>query len=463
VGFWTPIFIDGIQPILCNLFGLDGRVTLSHRSYKSLALLILKRLLDIGIGIYLILIPIVLATGGFKFNFLGITVGASRLFTVFKFLIPLVLFRLSITLEIKNLLLLLGSIFLCLIAFEVFFRVWDPPISKPGMYQIHRPSPVFGWELVPGASGFGRAGTYIHINADGFRDSEHSPHKDAGIFRIMVIGDSFTFGQGVNLEDTYSKYLERFINNKGINSEVINCGVIGYGMWQYLEVLKRKVIPCKPDLVILGIFIDDITTSFSPYKNLGNWPGTNPFAKDASDIMNRSYLWNFFENLNTIFETKYRYRRGYQYLKGIEERKQATGPAHPETTWHQIMYGKLPKQTYLDFSQTLNEFIRTCEAVNIQPLIVLIPDAAQLNEPERQAVNRFVEETCREIGVPLVDVTERFEREEDPRTLYLFPFDAHTSPKGHRLIAESILEKIRELRLHSFRCHNRISLVRLAM
>jgi lysophospholipase L1-like esterase len=258
----------------------------------------------------------------------------------------------------------------------------------------------------------------------------------------MVVGDSFTFGQGVNLEDTYSKHLERLINDQGTTSEVINCGVIGYGMWQYLEVLRRKVIPYKPDLVILGIFIDDIATSISPHKNMENLPGTNPFAKDASDLINRSYLWNFFENWNTIFETKYRYRRGYEYLKGIEERKKATGPAHPETNWHKIMYGKLPKQTYLDFAQTLDEFVRTCERANIQVLIALIPDAAQLHEPERQAVNHFVAKTCREIGVPFVDVTKRLEKEEDPRTLYLFPFDAHTSPKGHRLIAESIFKQI---------------------
>jgi len=417
-----------------------------------LALLILRRLLDIGIGFYLILIPVVLVTGGFKFNLLGVTVGVSRLLTISKFLIPLTLVRLSITLEIKNLLLLLGSIFLCLLAFEVFFRVWDPPIAKPGMYQIHRPSPVFGWELVPGASGFGRAGTYIHINGDGFRDSEHSPPKNAHVFRIMVIGDSFTFGQGVNLEDTYSKYLERLINNKGMTSEVINCGVIGYGMWQYLEVLKRKVIPYKPDMVILGIFIDDITTSFSPYKNLENWPGTNPFTKDASDLMNRSYLWNFFENWNTIFETKYRYRHGYEYLKGIEERKKATGPAHPETTWYQIMYGKLPKQSYLDFADTLHEFVRACEAADIRVLIAMIPDAAQLHDPERHAVNRFVELTCREIAVPFVDVTKRFEQEKDPRTLYLFPLDAHTSPIGHRLIAESIAEEIKRMDILSSSC-----------
>lgn len=420
-------------------------MTVSDRSYKSLALLILKRLLDIGIGFYLILIPIVLATGGFKFKLLGVKVGASHLYTLLKFLVPLVLARLAITVEIKNFLLLIITILLCLLGVEGFIRVWDPPIAKPGMYQIHRPSPVVGWELLPGASGFGRAGTYIHINGDGFRDNDYSLGKKAGVFRIMVIGDSFTFGMGVNLEGTYSKHLERLLNDTAKTSEVINCGVIGYGLWQYLETLKRKVIPYKPDLVILGLFIDDILTSFSPYKHLENWPGTNPFAKDASGVMSRSYLWNFFMNWNAIFETKYRYRRGYRYLKGIEERKEATGPAHPETNWYKIMYGKLPKQVYRDFADTLHEFVRACEAADIRVLIAMIPDGAQLHDPERQAVNRFVELTCREIAVPFVDVTKRFEKEEDPRTLYLFPLDAHTSPKGHRLIAESIAAEIRKM------------------
>jgi len=427
-------------------------MTVFNRSSKSLALLILKRLLDIGIVFYLILIPIVLATGGFKFKLLGVKVGANHLYTPLKFLVPLVLVRLAITVEIKNFLLLIITIVLCLLGSEVFIRVWDPPIAKPGMYQIHRPSPVFGWELLPGASGFGPAGTYIHINGDGFRDNDYSLEKKVGVLRIMVVGDSFTFGMGVNLEDTYSKQLERLLNDTTTTSEVINGGVIGYGLWQYLETLKRKIIPYKPDLVILGLFTNDMLTSFSPYKHLENWPGTNPFAKNASSVMGRSYLWNFFMNWNEIFETKYRYHRGYRYLIGIEERKEETGPAHPETDCYKIMYGKLPKQVYHDFADTLHEFVRACEAADIRVLIAMIPDAAQLHDPERQEVNRFVEVTCSELDVPFVDVIKRFEQEKDPKTLYLFPLDAHTSPIGHRLIAESIAEEIKKMDILASSC-----------
>ena len=134
------------------------------------------------------------------------------------------------------------------------------------------------------------------------------------------------------------------------------------------------------------------------------------------------------------------------------------GPAHPGSNWYQIMYGKLPRQIYSDFAETLHNFIRICEAVNIQVLVVLIPDAAQMHEPERQKVNLFVAQTCKEMGVPFVDVTKRFEKEKDPRTLYLFPLDAHTSPKGHRLIADSIFEQIEGLQLLTVTPSNRLTL-----
>ena len=60
-------------------------------------------------------------------------------------------------------------------------------------------------------------------------------------------------------------------------------------------------------------------------------------------------------------------------------------------------------------------------------------------------VNRFLEHVCSEIGVPFIDVTPTLEAEKDHRSLYLFPFDAHNSPKGLRLIAELIADRIVKL------------------
>jgi hypothetical protein len=82
-------------------------------------------------------------------------------------------------------------------------------------------------------------------------------------------------------------------------------------------------------------------------------------------------------------------------------------------------------------------------------MVVLIPDSVQLNEPDMQIVNHFVEGVCREAGIPFLDVTPVLESEEDHPSLYLFPVDAHNSPKGLRLIAQSISDYIVEMKLLS--------------
>ncbi|MBW2118508.1 MAG: SGNH/GDSL hydrolase family protein, partial [Deltaproteobacteria bacterium] len=78
-------------------------------------------------------------------------------------------------------------------------------------------------------------------------------------------------------------------------------------------------------------------------------------------------------------------------------------------------------------------------------LVIMIPDSVQLNEPDMQAVNRFVEQVCGEVGVPFIDMTPVLEAEDDHPSLYLFPIDAHNSPKGLKLIAKSIADYIMEI------------------
>jgi len=419
-------------------------------NFKFVALKALKRVLDLAISVYLILLVIVIITGGFEVTLLGVTIKANHLHTPLQFLIPLILMRLIITMSLVNLAVLLGSLFLCLLSIEIGIRLWDPPISKLEMTQLHRASPIYGWDLVPGSSGVGFLGESYRINASGFRDREHEAEKQPGIARIMVIGDSFTFGPRVNLEDTYPKQLKKALNRQDIPCEVINCGVIGYNMWQHYEVLKRKVLSYRPDLVILGLFLNDLSASIFPYEHPDTYQGINPFEnRGVSGIMSHSSLWNFLKNANAIYEYKNRYRRGYSYLKTIEERKKEWGPQNPENPDYRIMSGKLEKKMRIDFSETLGKFVKLAKSKGAGVLAVMIPDSVQLDEPHLQAVNRFVQQTCDNIGVPFLDVTSVLESQEDHSSLFLHPFDAHNSPKGLRLIGQAIANQIIKLKLIS--------------
>ena len=417
---------------------------------NSFILKTLKRLLDIGIGVYSIILLMVIITGGFEITLLGVSIKAHHLYTPIKLLIPLIALRLLITMKIKNLLLLSVSIITSLIVVEMVIRLWNPPIAGQEMVQVHRASPLFGWDLVPEAFGIGFMGESYHINSWGFRDTEHEIEKQPGTSRIMVIGDSFTYGARVNLEDTYPKQLEKALNHLSIKCEIINCGVIGHNMWQHYEVLKRKVLQFHPDLVILGLFENDLAASVSPHENSDEYQGANPFKnQNRFGILEHSSLWNFLTNANTIYEYKYRYRQGYSYMKTIGERKKELGPGNPASIHYRIMSGKAEKKKYLDFSDALKKFVTLANAEGAKVLVAMIPDSVQLNEPHLQAVNRFVQQACKNYGVSFLDLTPILESEEDHASLYLFPFDAHNSPKGLRLIGKALADQIIKLKLLS--------------
>lgn len=102
------------------------------------------------------------------------------------------------------------------------------------------------------------------INALGLRNREIEVNKVDSVFRIACFGDSWTYGWGVNIENSWPMQLEQVLNSKGIGKvEIINCGQGG----QYTETYKNyinKVVPMlKPDLVLVGVLqVDDLAQVF---------------------------------------------------------------------------------------------------------------------------------------------------------------------------------------------------------
>ena len=88
----------------------------------------------------------------------------------------------------------------------------------------------------------------------GLRGGNVAPHKPAGTCRILVLGDSFTFGDGVADDQTYSVLLERALNEGGaFNVQVMNAGVASYSpILEYL-FLKTYGVGWQPDLVVLAL------------------------------------------------------------------------------------------------------------------------------------------------------------------------------------------------------------------
>ena len=119
------------------------------------------------------------------------------------------------------------------------------------------------FELRPGLrttySSWGRGvPTRVHTNALGFRDPERPAERRDGIRRVFVTGDSITFGIGVDDEDAYPSQLQRRLTESGAaDIEVWNAGVPGYAMADLLGLLRKRLLPLKPDLVLLQLSRND--------------------------------------------------------------------------------------------------------------------------------------------------------------------------------------------------------------
>jgi len=102
---------------------------------------------------------------------------------------------------------------------------------------------------------------HIRYNKHGYRDYEYSLKKPEGIFRILVLGDSQTFGQGINdLKDIWVKKLESQLQKNGSNEsiEVLNISGPGWNSDTHLYELFKNGFKFNPDLVILAYGLNDI-------------------------------------------------------------------------------------------------------------------------------------------------------------------------------------------------------------
>ena len=100
-------------------------------------------------------------------------------------------------------------------------------------------------------------GVRVETNSDGFRDRDYPVSKDKGVYRILTIGDSLTFGWGVPRKSTYAEQLEARFNGAVPKYEVINLGHGNYNTYQEVNLLEERGMKYDPDLIIMGFYIND--------------------------------------------------------------------------------------------------------------------------------------------------------------------------------------------------------------
>ena len=260
----------------------------------------------------------------------------------------------------------------------------------------------------------------IRVNSIGFRDRDVPPTSDK--YRIAVVGDSFTWGQGVEEKDRFSDLIEQAL---GPGYEVFNFGRPGNNMPEHLDVLSQA-LAITPDFILLQLYINDWETPSMQR------PTPKPLLPDAWNraLEQQSILYDLLRNQWDTVQEKIGITDSY--AKYMERNLR-----DPNSSNAKQAYGQL------------GEFIDRAHATHVGVGVVLFPAPDSLGPRGRDYPFRYLHEgaahVCAERNVPFLDLLPQYSTVDDPKTLWVGPFDAHPNAMSNRMAAEAILTRFKSL------------------
>jgi len=262
----------------------------------------------------------------------------------------------------------------------------------------------------------------VQHNSRGYRGVDEFTREPRGT-RILAVGDSFTYGLGVEDSATFSAVLAR---NTG--TEVINAGVNAYGADQAFLMWDLKARYLNPAIVILGYFVDD-------------------FNRNGLSIRDRAKPHFVYDSIE----------RGFQ-LKGIPvptlEELDASGALDPEAQLRVARLVRFLRQRVeaktgrlaverLKRNAQINDYILrrmrdSAEHAGARLLVMVIGHCYD-GDPENLWIERTIVEACRSNQIEYLNMAAQM-RENDFASFYLS--NCHWSERGHDFAAEKLADAL---------------------
>ncbi len=352
------------------------------------------------------------------------------------------------------------SVVLTLVVIEVGLAIVHPTPYSIENNMYFDPDPHTGYRLRPSSSGVYHKGIPAVANEHGHRDDPVTIEKPQGVFRILVLGDSFTAGANVEQDEAYPQVLEAFLNESGSRRvEVVDSGVGGWSPFQYAQYYEHYGWKFEPDMVVVGFFVgNDTYKEHTKVEDLKT-------AVLGRRVRRKSAAGRFIR-LKVFLYTHSHIARRVLY----------TGPVYDDldmtredcTDFSEIFLGVQKARLHNHSRRSPVQEERVANAVHqisriheratrdgIPILVALIPDENQINEALQQLViadantadydfempQPMLAEKFAEPGIPVLDLLPVFRA--DPRCLYMN--DSHWTAEGHALAARAIQQHVVEM------------------
>ena len=291
------------------------------------------------------------------------------------------------------------------------------------------PGAVFRCVYASNPSGYFDAdnGAVMTVGLDGLRGGAApiAKRKSPGTYRILLLGDSFTFGVGVRDEDTFARVLERRLNAQGHGSprvEVMNAAVQGYNTRDEVLYLEHQWLAFQPDLVLIVFYINDAYAD-DAILNMGQELGFD--LERPVGLARHSYLWDLASHKILARQVSRRVQAFYRSFYFAEARQFLGNPGGERVDWR-------VSRAALARAAALTRANGTRLGLVVFPELYGLDGAYPFTD-----VHRLVKETCGELAVPCLDLFDAF-RGRDERALWVHPTDHHPNEKAHRLVADAV-------------------------
>lgn len=324
----------------------------------------------------------------------------------------------------------------------------------------------------------------VVTNGIGLRSPEIELQKPDSTYRILVIGDSWTMGYGVENDEAWPQQLQSILTeSESLSIEVINAGVSGADPQDYLRILDETIALLNPDLTLVGVLqVNDLSDLLlkDPLQELSN--STFSWTSVASRITRE--LWPNSLNLMTQVQTS----RGEVDLRGLwksNSLRQINSFDAFESVRYQLLsedirsmfesgnlnpqllrlYIRFPERPFVFNDrdnvyahQILKRMTDIIQSMKMRSLdhgsefaVIHLPmnyytghqvkrntfDQLTPYLTEMNHIDEILKNELDSLEIPSVFLTKAFEQSNSSEPLF-YKFDGHPTPAGHRIIAQQL-------------------------
>ena len=265
----------------------------------------------------------------------------------------------------------------------------------------------------------------LRYNSLQFRDREPGP-KRRGVRRVVVIGDSFTEGQGVKERDVYPRALERALNTGAGRWEVLNFGHRGADFPVLRETFER-VLELDPDVVVYGMMLNDCEQSAefrARHRRVsdhvtGRSRQSHPAGHRAFGLRTATFVRHRLERVRLHRDT---------------------------TAWYNELYAEPNLEGWTRTQEHLNAMNRQMRLRGGHFLLATWPVLTGLEDDDYpfQEVHDTVGRFCHAAGIPWLDLLPALEGRHESE-LWVHSLDAHPNQLAHGLVGHRLAPTVRQL------------------